>query len=106
MEDIVGLIVTDPLKGRLGFMMWGRPIDPVDDTWLLDALRLHLSRSGFSSEAQIVLCDTLQVFSTAPYSYESIFSFANAGIPFGKGYKRRRKEQKRALAMDRCSTSR
>ena len=88
MENVVGLKARRDDRRWVGFMTWGRVVDRVDDTWLIDALRSDLQAFGIPQDAEIVVCDTLQDVSECPYFYEALLDFAHRGIPRGKKYEK------------------
>jgi hypothetical protein len=88
MEDIVGLIVTDGQRGKVGLMTWGRVFDAIDEEPLIAAVKPHLAGFGLNSVKSVDLCTSLQAISTAEYFYEGLLYFMNAGITYGKGYEK------------------
>ena len=97
MEDLVAIRVTHE-DGSLHYLMtWGRIFDVVDEAALLDAVTPHLSMFGLGKFSDIFICYSLSEASDQPYFYEGLFNFSTQGIPFGKGYKKWRKEKKRNI---------
>lgn len=83
MEDIVAAKVRDRAGKWYGFMTWGRIVDRIDDSWIVDVIRADAGRCGIGDIAEILVCDSLIEAAACQYFYEGLFHFANCGVPFG-----------------------
>lgn len=100
MEDVVAVAVKLEDGTERFFVTWGRIQDPVDPNPLAAVVLEHAS--GFSLRGKPVaarVCWSLSEARDEPYFYEALLHFAWDPIPYGKGYKARRKKKAKALSL-------
>lgn len=101
MDDVVGVIAEDSVRGRVGFVTYGRLWDPVDPAELLANISAHLPECGIENVVSLSLCDTLSELREAPYFFESLISFSWRPIPFGPNYEQWRESTRREVELGR-----
>ena len=74
-------------------MTWGRIVDRIDESWVVEAIRKFAARCAVDGIADVYVCRSLREVRDCEYFYEALFYFANAGIPFGDSYEAWRKER-------------
>ena len=74
-------------------MTWGRIVDRIDDSWVKEVVLADAKKCAIPEVAEVRVCDSLSEVATCQYFYEALFSFANAGIPFGPSYKSWRQDR-------------
>jgi hypothetical protein len=98
MEDIVAVEVELEDGDRCYFLTWGRIQDAVDPEPLERLIFERCRRfdlGGIPVRAR--LCGTLQEAVDAPYFYEYFFMMGQEKIPFGRRYKRWRREMNKKM---------
>jgi hypothetical protein len=92
-EDLVAIAVTTVEGPVAYFVTWGR-IQDATDPEPLEALIMdvagHFALTGTPVSA--TLCPSLQDARDAPLFCEALFRFAQQSIPFGAGYRKRRRK--------------
>lgn len=78
MDDVVGVLMVDRVKGERGALCWGRLFDVVDPAELLVRVARAVRVFGLNDIVSISLCNDLAELSEFQYFYEGIISFASA----------------------------
>ena len=86
MDDIVAARVKDCSGKWYSFMTWGRIVDRIDESWVVEAVRSFARTCAIDGIAELQVCESLYEVMNCQYFHEGLFHFANAGIPFGRSY--------------------
>jgi hypothetical protein len=90
-EDVVAVRVTLDSGVHRYFLTWGRIQDRVDPGQIEAIVLENATRYSLGGVPVSATLCLLREASHEPYFFEGLWSFANDGVPFGRGYNRWRR---------------
>lgn len=98
LEDIVAVAIELEEGGRRFFLTWGRIQDPVDPGPLEKLIFEHCRSFDLGgTPIRACICGTLREAAQAPFFYEYFFMIGQQTIPFGKNYKKWKKQMNKKM---------
>lgn len=98
MEDIVAVKVDLEDGTHRFFLTWGRIQDSIDPEPLEQLILDHCKAYDLGgTPVKACLCGTIQEAVSAPYFYEGFFFMGQQTIPFGKKYKKWKKQMDKKM---------